>query len=129
VGSLCAELEPRASHEILDGARRPYFTGTSHFQYSRRYVNGQSSDISIDQFNLSSVQCRPNLNTRSSHLVAHPKSAFDGTTRTVKNRQKAVTFALYDPSFEPVDFQLHQCVVVVEEISPAAISDLCGTFS
>src|SRR4029079_19727656 len=96
---------------------------------TRCEVYGHSGDLTVvSKFDLTGVNADPDLKVKCGNNVTQCTCTFDGASRSVEGRDEAITTGAYFEALKAFQLSTDGAVVLIEEVVPFPVPQLCKTF-
>ena len=118
-----AELDTRASTELLHRARHEHLAGHRLRRDSRGSVYCDTADVVAASVDLAGVETRPDADLFVSQIVLDRTSRADRTARKVEDREQPITRRLDNPTSVAFDSGQPDRVVEVQPILPCCVTE------
>ena len=121
-------LEPQSGtgDEVSHNARNENFAGLRLVHDTGGSMDGDTPHVAAAQLNLPSVKPGTHRRTYVSRGKTESQSASDGATGAIKRCEETVAGCLYELSAMPLYNLLAKAIVLVEQTTPALVTQLHG---
>jgi len=121
------EFDPRTRNQIANRPRDKYLARPSLSGHPRTGVDRDTSKLAADEFALPGMQSSSDLQAERMQTIADCARAADRSSRSVESRQEPVARRVNLLSPPASKLPAHESMVCLEQVTPAAITEVCRT--